>query len=399
MAHDLLYLGELPRAVPADSHHYSRSAEASEMKHPFKVLTFALLAAGYASTAYADECATDDDCPTGFACEFWHSDCADGPPCLPGEECSESEPCVGEEYSSCVPAPTACETNDDCSDEWECVTFTYEDCWGEDTPQPAPAPDEPGSGGSDDEPDGDEEDDREDPGESFECETVSEAYCAPPYVAPCEVDSDCGDGFGCIEIEQCSCGGSDGSGSSGSSGGSSDPSPVPPEEGGDDSGGDSGSDDDEPSDGDGMPVEEPDCECTGAGEFYCEPMDIDCEADSDCPDEWTCESWGVSTSVPCFEDEDGNVICEDEGTAEEDSQCEPPGWGAWGGAAGGGYDEDLANGPARATAEEGGSDDAANGIPFAAAPADEDGCSSSSTAPRGAGLLALLALVGLRRRR
>lgn len=382
------------------------------MKHPVKVLTFALLAASYAGTAYADECATDEDCPTGFACESWASDCAEAPPCPPGEECPEPEPCDEEEYSECVPSPTACETNADCSDEWECVTFTYEDCWGEDTPEPMPAPDEPGSGGSDDDPDGEghEEGDREDPEGSFECETVSESYCAPPYVAPCETDSDCGEGFGCVEIEECSCGGSSGSGSSGSSGGSSDPMPLPPGEdsggedsGGEDSGGSGGDPDGEPDHGEGdedWPDGEPDCECTGSGQFYCEPLDIDCEADSDCPDEWTCESWGISTSAPCYEDEDGNVICEDEGTTEEYSQCEPPGWGAWGGAAGGGSDGDLAGGPSRATAEESANDDAGESdIPFAAAPTEEEGCSSSSTAPRGAGLLALLALVGLRRRR
>lgn len=366
------------------------------MKNPVKVLTFALLAAGYAGTAYAEDCATDEDCPVGFACESWESDCADAPPCLPGEECPEPEPCVGEEYSECIPAPEACDSNADCTDGLECVTFTYENCWGSGTAEdtPVPAPDEPGSG-SGETPDGDDEEgDREGPADDFECETVTEAYCAPPYVSPCEIDSDCGEGFGCVEIEECSCGGS--TGSSGSSGGSSDPSPVPPEEdgGGEDSGGEPDGDSE-----DDTPDVDPECECTGSGDYYCEPLAIDCEADSDCPDEWTCEDWGVSTSVPCYEDEEGNVICEDEGPTESYSQCEPPGWGAWGGAAGGSYDEDLASGPSRATAEESGSGENTSDIPFAAAPLGDEGCSSSSTAPRGAGLLALLALVGLRRRR
>ncbi len=366
------------------------------MKNPVKVLTFALLAASFAGTAYADECATDEDCPAGFACEAWVEDCADAPPCTPGEECPEPEPCVDEEYAECVPAPTACESNADCSDDWECVTFTYEDCWGSDAPEPMPAPDEPGSGGSDDDPDGEghgddgDWEDEPDHGD-WECESVTEAYCAPPYVAPCEIDSDCGEGFGCVEIEECACGGS--SDSSGGEGAH----PRPPRE---DSGGeDSGDSDGEPDGDDDIPGEEPDCECTGSGEFYCEPLEIDCEADSDCPDEWTCESWGVSTSVPCYEDEDGNVICADEGTVEEYSQCEPPGWSAWGGAGGGGSSESLAGGATRPTAEENGSDDASSDIPFAAAPVDEEGCSSSSTNPRGAGLLALLAIFGLRRRR
>ena len=355
------------------------------MKRPVQLITFVALA-GSAAAAHADECATDEDCPIGFACEGLAIACPDAPPCLPGEDCEEPPPCPEDGELACVPSPTACTSDDDCSGDWTCVTFTYEECWGGDSTDPEPMP----GGDSEEEPDegsGDPEPTPDEDGDSAEwgCETISESYCAPPYAGECETDADCGAGFACTEIEECACAGS---GSSGSSGGST-PEPVPvPEPAPDDPGSDDAPDGEE-KDGHG----EEDCECTGAGSYYCELIEIDCESDSDCPDDWTCVDWGVSVSAPCWEDEDGEVICED---VEEERyrRCEPPGYGAWGGVGGGDFDEAARDATSAAAGEESGS------IPFApASDPGDSGCTAARGAGSTAGLLALLGLLGVRRRR
>ena len=358
-----------------------------------------------AGTAHADECATDEDCPIGFACEAIDVTCADAPPCLPGEDCEEPPPCPDDEELACVPSPTACTSDSDCSGDWACMTFTYEECWGESTTDPEPVPPEPGGdpgeepddrpGEPEPDPDGGSDSDEgeghgDDPDEGdWECETVSESYCAPPYAGECESDSDCGEGFACTEIEECACAGSGSSGSSGSSGGSiPTPAPAPDDPGSEDA------PDGEEKDGHGDEGWEDDCECTGSGSFYCELIEMECDSDSDCPDDWTCSDWGVSVSVPCWEDEDGEVICED---VEEErySRCEPPGYGAWGGVGGADFDEATRDATNTAAGEESGS------LPFAPASDDpaKSGCSSSPGPAPLTGLLALLGVVTLRRRR
>ena len=371
------------------------------MNRPIQLLTAVLLTAS-AGTAYADACETDEDCPTGFACEELGETCADSPPCVPGEECEEPEPC-GESFSyECVPSPIACSSDTDCTDDWECFSFTYEECSGGGSTEPSPVPSEPGEEPDPDgddtpgDPDEDTPDDHEpEPDGEWECESVTESYCAPPYVGECESDSECGEGFTCVEIEECSCGGSTGSG------GSSDPTPVPGP--GEDSGGDEpdgdepdgdepDGDEDEPDDHGDDDWDE-DCECTGAGSFYCEPAEIDCESDTDCPADWSCEDWGVSVSTPCWEDEDGEVICDEEPAEETYSQCEPPGWGAWGGV-GGDFDDARGATSASDSAEESGS------LPYAATSDGEGaGCSSARGTAGGASLFALFGLLGFRRRR
>jgi MYXO-CTERM domain-containing protein len=361
------------------------------MKRPVQLFTLFLFA-GSAASAYAEDCITDEDCPTGFACEEFAETCPDSPPCLPEEDCSEPEPCGESAYTICVPAPTPCSSDDDCTDDWECLTFMYEECSGGGSTEPTPIPEEPGDGhdsGGDDEPGADPEDDEPEPDHDWECEAVGESYCAPPYVGECDSDSDCGEGFTCIEIEACACGGS-----SSSSGGSTDPVPSPEDPDRGDGPGEPDGDEGEHDEGEGEPEPEweDDCECSGSGSFYCEPVEIDCDADSDCPEDWSCEDWGVSVSTACYEDEDGEVICEDAPLAESYSRCEPPGWGAWGGA-GGDFDRALAT-------AEGAEESVSDSLPFAPAPGDESGgCTSARGVDGGAGLLALFGLLGFRRRR
>ena len=374
------------------------------MKLHLQLLTTALLTAA-AGTAYADDCASDEDCPTGFACEEFAETCVDAPPCLPGEECPEPEPCGDSVSYECVPAPVACSDDSDCTDDWECFTFTYEECSGGGSTEPSPVPPEPGEEpdpGGDDAPDepGDDRPDEDGPDDEWECETVSESYCAPPYIGECETDSDCGEGFTCVEIEECECGGSSGSGSSGSSGGVPEPvpSPEPDDPGSDDEEEpDHGEDDPDGSEDDGDREDDDwgdDCGCWGSGSYYCEPAEIECESDDECPADWTCESWGVSVSTPCWEDEDGEVICVDDPVEESHSRCEPPGWGAWGGA--GGDFDDARGGVATSAAEESAEDP----LPFAAAPSGGDaGCSTAAGGAGAASLFSLFGLLGFRRRR
>jgi uncharacterized protein (TIGR03382 family) len=295
----------------------------------------------------------------------------------------------------CVPDFAPCEADADCGDGLVCLTYEYEECEdiaatppcaGDDCPEPAPS-------------------------DEAACETVSESFCAPPYVAPCEVDSDCGEGFACVPEEVCWCGGSSGSGSAGSSGGSSggapDPTPYPaPTPDPDTPGEDDGSD--EPTDPEGDEVPE-DCGCEATGDFYCEPLEIACAADADCPDGWSCEDFGAVTST-CYEDPDtGEVICEEE-EVESDAYCMPPYFDYWGGGSAGSdtsgsYEEVLDEATGRDSESADGSisgggssqnaaDDGGEGRPAS------EGCSAAGggpSAPLAAGLM--LGLVAVTRRR
>jgi hypothetical protein len=88
-----------------------------------------------------DGCASDADCPAGFACEEIQVPCAATPcacacaGCAEGEECEpceclpcEPEPCEAETYATCVWAPLECAADADCPDGFECVA--QESCWG-----------------------------------------------------------------------------------------------------------------------------------------------------------------------------------------------------------------------------------------------------------------------------
>lgn len=337
--------------------------------------TLRLAVAGFASAAaltllapaaFADECASDADCPVGFACEElgWQS-CPGMPPCPEGEDCPPPPPCEDGAEWACVPVETPCEVDADCGPGLACLHFTYEECYGE-----APTPDTPDMPGDGDTPTpdpdgGDDEPDHDGPGDDFECRTVTESVCAPPYVGECDADADCGPGFTCVAAEDCAC-----------SGGGS----IPPDRG-EDSG-------DTPP-----PLPEDDCVCEPSDTHYCEPVVTDCATDADCLEGWTCED-APSVAEVCYEDESGEVICERE-VSESNPTCAPPGWDAWGGSNGDWSAEEPA--PNRGETE----DDGGTGAPVSAPrlSADEDGCNA---APRRAGFawgLAALGLALVRRRR
>jgi hypothetical protein len=91
--------------------------------------------------------------------------------CLPIDE-GPIEECYEETFVWC--APKECESDADCSEDNVCVEYVYESC------------SMPGCA---------------DPGDECDaeatCDVETYQYCVPPYLAPCQEDSDCGEGFTC----------------------------------------------------------------------------------------------------------------------------------------------------------------------------------------------------------
>lgn len=216
--------------------------------------------------AYND-CESDSDCVDGFVCELMEIGVCSAGACPDGEECPEPE-CYTETLGVCV--PTTCTSDADCGEGLLCMAVTFDDC-----PDIATAP--PCSEG--------EECPEPEPVEEPECETTTENYCLPPYVAPCAADADCGEGFECVEEELCGCSGYD---------------PEGPE------------------------PQEPDCFCEPSGENVCSPVEVECETDDACPSGWTCGDGG-DEPVTCAIDSEGNEHC-DEPDPDEMGLCFPPYW-------------------------------------------------------------------------
>lgn len=280
-------------------------------------------------------CSSDADCVAGFVCqEAGATDCASAPPCLPGETCPEPLPCEPERFFSCVPGP--CSQDADCEEGLVCVTFDETICQsssgaacgpGEDCTDPEPS--------------------------SPSCEERSVSFCAPPYIAPCTKDSDCGEGFLCKPEQICSCSG----------GGATPTDPAEPDAG----------------------VPESECSCEPTGQNYCEAEQLPCATTAECPDGWSCES-SVNVAVPCtFDPQTGLSECLPPVASE--TYCVPPSWGVWG-TEGGSYSEAV--------------DRVQDGAPKAPLTVqDSGGCAISAETDGGASgaMLLLLGLVLALRRR
>lgn len=334
------------------------------------------------SGGWESECETDEDCPVGMLCEeLGIMETPIGAPsciCPEGEQdcdCGEEgdlpagEP---EAFYGCVPAP--CDTDADCAGDFVCLTETWEECAPTMSSPPAPMmpdcdPDDPeckpGEGSDNDEGMGGSEGT---PGGEGDCQTVTESYCVPPYLAPCEADADCGAGFSCVEEESCGC--EDSATDSATSDPSEGPNSLPDEEPQDD---DEGGTDD----GEGRDSGESNCECVPTGEMICELEDLPCTEDADCEIEgWSCRL--IPSMSACYFDEETNEeVCSDEETSE--GQCVPPYWG--GGGMGGFDSADMA-----ASAEATGADDEAQGPqPGDANDEEETGTPTDSAAGDGSG--------------
>lgn len=329
--------------------------------------TFALLALLAAAPALAQEeqpeCATDADCGHGFMCETGtYAACPDIAPVCEGDmPCPAPPECEEMTYAYCVIAP--CEQDSDCPDGMSCESNTYEQCdWediacadGEECPAPEPT----------------------------NCMDITEQYCAAPWELPCTQDSDCGEGFDCVEAESCSCGGSAGS--------------PPPDDG---------------SDPQPLPAEEPDCGCTPSGEFYCAQQEIVCADDSDCPASWTCESSNlrVACAVPAGPDGGEPMTTDCGGNDAPELTCQPP-YSSRGGSfatselASKSGAQTLGAPQADGVGNEGGAadgDDAAGTMEAATnSGSSAGGCAVSALAPASASSAWLLALglLAIRRRR
>ncbi len=134
-------------------------------------------------TAFADE---DCECPENFSCELVSfticEEYTEPVDCMVDEEeedevdCVMPEPGEGDCYEvesyECI--PVECESDADCSGDGVCVEFVYEWC-----SMPGCGPEEDSCA------------------TEAECGVETEQICVPPYQAPCDVDTDCGDGFTC----------------------------------------------------------------------------------------------------------------------------------------------------------------------------------------------------------
>lgn len=214
------------------------------MKLP--VLLFSgLLLCSAPAFAQSSECETDADCGAHEVCETYTFEAC--PACEPGVECG---PCAVDSGSHCtVGPPTSCSSDADCEDGTLCVRFSFESCsapgWSgpcDDNGEPCEVP----------------------PTDEVTCEVEEQNLCVPPFLAPCAVDADCGEGFTCEDLEVCSCSSS----------------PRPP-----------GEDDD----GDFAP--EP-CECEPTGDTYCALIHTFCETDADCPSGMECLV-GETPAIAC----------------------------------------------------------------------------------------------------
>lgn len=302
------------------------------------------------STCVKPPCQVDADCGAGLRCAVETmeacSDCAVPEGTEPPADCGG---CTTETYTMCVPLD--CTADADCGDpNLVCIQQTWEAC-----PDVAVAPCTP---------------DGECPvPEQPACTTETVSYCGPKYLDDCSADADCGEGFTCVPEQSCWCSG----------GAAVDPSTDPSVE--------------------PVPVEET-CGCEPTGRNYCEPQQIECPVGDECPAGWECAA-GPTVALPCAEGE----ACPD--PAPSPAVCLPPSWGGIGyygtaanegGVAYGtvGGDKSLVDLLDAPSAEDtaGAADDSAS--------SDEGGCSvaqSTTPTPTAFGLLALLGLALVKRRR
>lgn len=138
-------------------------------------------------------CNTNADCPEGQFCEL--TDC--GPSCDPDDPTCEPTDCGGGGF--CVdrgspPAP-ACASDADCDEGNVCITETYESCTSDGCACPIDG---------DGNPDNDPPCDCPPPSEPT-CTTETVSFCGPRWLDECGADADCGPGFTCEQVEDCTC--------------------------------------------------------------------------------------------------------------------------------------------------------------------------------------------------
>jgi MYXO-CTERM domain-containing protein len=227
---------------------------------------------GAAGVARAQTCASDSDCPQGFACNGT-TVVVPEPSCPPNTNCPRPDASAPVVVKACT--PKSCNADADCGAGMVCYAQTSTACsGGSAVAPPACASDRPcPDAGAPPKP----------PEEM--CTTTTTKSCMYRSQLPCNKDSDCGAGFTCKPsvTGSCSGSGSTGSGSTGSGGGSGsagaprpDPGFAPPPR-------DAGAAEPPPP-----PPPPPMCTTTTSYPGYCQPTVTTCKTDSDCPAPWKC---------------------------------------------------------------------------------------------------------------
>ena len=242
------------------------------MKYALLATALGLVVGLKTAPAAAQDCQVDTDCYRGYSCQTVELiGCGGAPPCAPGEECPEPEPCPSEQGRQCRPLP--CSTNADCDEGMVCYARTTEECSGGSPPC---------AGGAEcPEP------------EPEQCVTTTDQLCVPRYVLPCTQALDCGAGFECRARERCDCG-------------------------------DSVSSPGSPDGGMSEPPPEPDCSCETVS--VCELIRTACTTVADCPEDFSCVD---NPEGSCSASSDGSPpVCE---PADPAKLCMPPYYDLFGG--------------------------------------------------------------------
>jgi hypothetical protein len=299
-------------------------------------LSGALLEPG---VALADTPCGDSTCPKGYTCEAYPGPCADS------RDGSTVGACETSMQYSCVEAP--CTSDADCGTLMVCHTSTRESCTGTAAVSKC-APDNL---------DCTEDVASVDP----TCTTTTASTCVPRYDLPCTVASDCGDGFTCEPQTSVMCSGSAGrtgtskggvgSAESGGAAGVSAGAAASSSYGGAASVGDagvasgSGAQSNATGSTSGKVAVDPTSQAVGgaAGTVaipttsvtpptstcttivsdvnYCVLKVISCNADTDCPNGFTCAVSSTSGDSACSISSDGTTAC----TAPQVAKaCVPP---------------------------------------------------------------------------
>jgi MYXO-CTERM domain-containing protein len=226
-----------------------------------------------APAARAQTCKVDTDCTKGFSCVLVPSSppsepTSPPPACKPGTICPVTDPAPTAKVAIPVPTPdptgycqeASCKADTDCGTGMVCHTETYSACSGGSAPacpantnciaaKPAPTV----------------------------CTETKVSTCMFKWQLPCNVASDCGDGFDCKATVSGSCSGSSGTGvatpgtttNAGGSAPSTGGAPAPAAA--------------------VAPVVPPDnCTTTSSFPGYCAPKATTCAVDTDCPALWFC---------------------------------------------------------------------------------------------------------------
>ena len=263
------------------------------MNHPFPRLRSFTVVPAFAlsftvlGSAYANEsCGPELVCPNNYKCvESTGEVCTPSTAnCFTGESgttiCDNIEEgtCSTETYYYCEPLP--CKDNSACAADMTCHSYTTEACSGgsavacDSVTLDCPVNDV-----------------------AEECTKTEQSQCVPQWFVPCQVASDCGEGFTCEESTQCSCSGSAGTTGTGAA-----------------SGGATSFDDGSVGGSSGTTES---CSCAGTGTFTCVAKTIACTKATDCPTHWTCDS---NPNGTCSRSPDGSTDCK----ADPAMVCIPP---------------------------------------------------------------------------